>query len=98
MAIRTYVEVAAEYDELGKITPLRITFRGRTYEVDQVLDVRQAYAVNAGGQGMRYTVRIGLRRTYLFQADDRRWFVEEKVPHEVSRVGGLVESEVRYRF
>ena len=50
---------------------------GRRFEVDRLLDVRRAAATRAGGQGMRYTVRIMGRETYLFEDDDR-WFVEAK--------------------
>ncbi len=98
MAIRTYVKVSAIVDEYGKITPLCLAFKGRRYEIDQVFDIRQAAAVNAGGQGIRYSIRIGLHKTYLFQDDGQRWFVEERVPHEIRRVGGLVAADCSYRF
>lgn len=98
MAIRTYVKVSAIVDEIGNITPQQLTFKGQSYEIDKVLDVRQAAAINAGGQGIRYTVRIGFHKTYLFHDDAQRWFVEEKVPHEISRVGGLIASDTQYRF
>jgi hypothetical protein len=37
-------------------------------------------------------VRIGHGKAYLFLDDLGRWFVEEKVSHEICRVGGLVHS------
>lgn len=98
MAIRTYVKVSANVDECGKITPLCLTFKGIEYAIDQLFDVRQAAAINAEGQGIRYSIRIGLHKTYLFQDDSQRWFVEEKVPHEIARVGGLVATDCSYRF
>ena len=45
--------------------------------MDRLLDVRRAAALKAGGHGLRYTVRILGRETYLFE-DEGRWFVEAK--------------------
>ena len=74
-----YVEVLARIDEDGRITPVSITWEdGRTFEIDRVLDARQAASLKVGGTGMRYLVRIGHATTYLFH-EDPRWFVEEKV-------------------
>ena len=78
--------------------PLHILFKGMPYEIGRVLEACPAQAVNSGGHGMRYTVEIGFHKTYLFFEDARRWFVEEKVPHEISRVGGLVAPDLQYRF
>lgn len=78
MARRAYVKVIVEYDPDGSIRPLFVEWEdGRKFEVDRLLDVRRAAATKAGGQGMRYTVRICGRETYLFE-DDGRWFVEAK--------------------
>lgn len=84
---RSYVPVGAVFDSQGKITPLHIELNGQRYEIDQVLDVRQAPATKAGGLGMRYTVRIGAHQTYLFLDDEQRWFVEEKIKGIVPRQG-----------
>ena len=77
MAVRTYVQVIATFNKEGVITPHALTFHGRQYIIDRVLDRRAAAASKAGGQGMRYTVRIGGHETYIFE-DDGRWFVEAK--------------------
>lgn len=78
MARRVYVKVIVECDEDGKVTPLQVEWEdGRRFQVDRLLDVRRAAAVKAGGQGMRYTVRILGQETYLFE-DEGRWFVEGK--------------------
>ncbi len=78
MARRAYVRVVAEFSEEGRITPLTVEWEdGRKFRVDKLLDVRLAPATKAGGQGMRYTVRIGGRETYLFE-DEGRWFVEAR--------------------
>ncbi len=97
LAIKTFVSVRYETDELGGIHPLQLVFRRRPYQIDRVLEARQAVAQNVGGNGLRFTVRIGQRKTYLFLSDQDQWFVEEKVPHEIARVGGLVQGE-NYAF
>ena len=53
-------------------------FYGQVFEIDEVRDVRRAASLKTGGDGMRYTIRIGENMTYLF-FEDPRWFVEEKV-------------------
>lgn len=78
MARRAYVRVVVEYSPEGKIRPLSVEWEdGRRFEVDRLLDVRRAASTRAGGQGMRYTVRILGHETYLFE-DEGRWFVEAK--------------------
>ena len=47
-------------------------------EIDRVLDVRRAASLKAGGMGIRYTVRINGKQSYLFY-EEPRWFVEAKV-------------------
>ncbi len=42
-----------------------------------LLDVRRAASTKAGGQGIRYTVRVLGRETYLFE-EENRWFVEAR--------------------
>ena len=78
MARRVYVNVIARHDEQGRVRPLEVEWEdGRRFGVDRMLDVRRAAALKAGGQGLRYTVRILGRETYLFE-DEGRWFVEAK--------------------
>ena len=73
-----YVQVLARTDEDGRITPVSIPWEdGRTFEIDRVLDARQAASLKVGGTGLRYLVRIGESVTYLFY-ENPRWFVEEK--------------------
>ena len=76
---KRYVKVMALTDEDGRITPVSVEWEdGRVYEIDRVLDRRQAASLKVGGTGMRYLVRIGQTVTYLFY-ENPRWFVEEKV-------------------
>ena len=75
---RVYVKVVVAFDIDGGICPMRVDWEdGRSFEVDRLIDVRRAAATKAGGQGMRYTVRIMGRETYLFE-DEGRWFVEAR--------------------
>ena len=67
MARKVFVEVTARFDTEGKITPLSLLWEdGTVYEIDRVLDVRRAASLKAGGMGIRYTVRINGKQSYLF--------------------------------
>ena len=76
---KRYVKVVSVTDEDGRITPVSVEWDdGRVFPIDEVRDVRRAASLKTGGDGMRYTVRVGRNITYLF-FEDPRWFVEEKV-------------------
>lgn len=86
--IKVYVAVKADFREDGIMLPRVITWEnGNKYEIDRILDIRQAAAMKAGGQGDRYTVRIKGQQSYLFfernpnQTGNNigRWFVERKL-------------------
>lgn len=78
MARKVFVEVTARFDTEGKITPLSVMWEdGTEYEIDKVLDVRRAASLKAGGMGIRYTVSIRGRQTFLFY-EEPRWFAEAK--------------------
>ena len=78
MAHRAYVRVVVDVNEIGAIHPLKIYWEdGRTFEVDRLLEVRQAVSTLTGGQGMRYTCRVRGRPVYLYE-DEGRWFVEAR--------------------
>lgn len=80
--VKRYVAVEAVFDEAGAIRPVSVIWDdGRRYEVDEVLDVRRASSLKVGGTGVRYTVRIGGKTTYLFY-ENPRWFVEAAVRGE----------------
>ena len=87
-SLKVYVPVDVAFREDGKMVPHVITWEdGTKYEIDRVIDVRQAAARKAGGQGDRYTIRIGGKESYLFfercaaQSGDKigRWFVERRM-------------------
>ncbi len=75
-ACKQYVKVRADHEIGGRIVP--IMFRpedGDCARIDQILDMREAPSLKAGGQGMRYTCRIRDKVLYLFHDRDD-WFIE----------------------
>ena len=76
MSRKVYVEVSAIFTPEGQIMPRYIRWEdGTVFSVDRIMDIRHAAATKAGGCGLRYTICIGGRQTYLF-LDEDRWFVE----------------------
>ncbi len=84
---KVYVAVKVDFREDGVMLPRKITWEdGREYEIDRVVDIRQAAAMRAGGQGDRYTIKVGGKQSYLlFERSSNqtgnnigRWFVERK--------------------
>ncbi len=75
---KTYVDVLAKFDADGTVTPLRIRWEdGRVYGIARVTDVSRVASIRGGGLGLRYTIWVGGKQTYLWRDDDR-WFVERK--------------------
>ena len=90
-SLKVYVPVDVRFDETGRMLPHAIIWEdGTKYEIDKVTDIRPAPAQKAGGQGDRYTVRIGGKQSYLFferaatvtGCSLGRWFVERKIDLE----------------
>lgn len=84
---KVYVAVRAEFDEDGIMLPRELTWEdGEKFEIDRVLDIRQAPALKAGGQGDRYTIMVKGKQSYLFFERSTnltgnvigRWFVERR--------------------
>jgi hypothetical protein len=50
---------------------------GTRYKVDSVIDMRRAASLKAGGVGMRYTVNVRGKETFMFLEEDR-WFMERE--------------------
>jgi hypothetical protein len=76
--VKVYVTVFEERRKDGTILPRAITWEdGFTYEIERVLDIRPAASLKAGGAGIRYTVRIEGKNTYLW-LEDQRYFVERR--------------------
>ena len=74
---KKYVKVILEIDELGNKTPQTIIYNDEKFEIDKVLDVKNAPSMKVGGVGERYRVRIKGKETYIF-FEKNKWFVEEK--------------------
>lgn len=88
MIVKVYVPVSADFDADGRLIPTSLTWEdGTVFTIDRVLDIRQAPALKAGGQGDRYTVVINGHQSYLFFERNTsmagnnlgRWFVERRV-------------------
>lgn len=75
---RVDVGVTLNVSPEGNVRPLTITFEnGKNYTIDRLKERKRVAATKAGGTGIRYTVVIQNRETYLFE-DERKWFVEVK--------------------
>ena len=79
---KVYVEVNADFLSDGRILPRSFIWEdGRRFEIDKVIDVCRAASLKAGGVGLRYTVRVKNKETYIFLEEDHgvdRWFMERK--------------------
>lgn len=84
---KVYVRVRADFSDEGVMLPREITWEdGKKYPIDRVIDIRQAPALKAGGQGDRYTIMVKGIQSYLFFERSAnltgnvigRWFVERK--------------------
>lgn len=74
---KEFVKVRADFMPDGRIIPLMFkTEDGQKTVIDHVTEIRPAPALKVGGQGMRYTCRIGQNYIYLFHDRDF-WFLEE---------------------
>lgn len=75
---KVYVGVELKVSPEGEVRPISINYTdGVTYEIDRLKQRCRAHATKVGGTGIRYTIVVGNRETFLFE-DDGRWFVEGK--------------------
>lgn len=73
---KVYVKVISQTDEQGNIMPITIIWENdKKYNIDKILDIRRAYAKKVGGIGIRYSIVINGKQTYLFKDGDK-WYVE----------------------
>lgn len=76
---KVYVEVGVAFSPEGSMRPLWVRWSdGRKFAVDRVKHCVRAASRKAGGVGLRYTVVICGRETYLYYEENYRWFVETK--------------------
>ena len=75
---KVYVEVQLTVSPEGDVRPNTIKFEdGTVYEIDRSRHRCRAHATKVGGTGIRYTVVIRGKETYLFE-DEGKWFVEAR--------------------
>lgn len=76
---KEYVAVTVDIDKEGELRPRSIRWEdGRIYHIDQVLYKCRASSKKVNGGGIRYTVQIQGRESFLFQ-EGSKWFVEAKI-------------------
>lgn len=75
---KAYVSVNLDVDQEGVFYPRFIRWEnGLIFQIDQILYKYRAASKKVGGGGIRYTVQIRGRESYLFQ-EGSKWFVEAK--------------------
>ena len=76
---KVYVDVFAVMKRDGTVLPRSFVWEdGERYTIDRVLHIVPAASLKVGGRGIRYTVKIGMNKRYIFRDEDR-WFVEAPV-------------------
>ena len=76
---KLYVQVGVEFMTLTDPVPRWIVMRnGKRYEIERVLKRVLRASSKVGGSGIRYTVQINGKETYLYDEENGRWFVEAK--------------------
>ena len=76
--VKQPVAVSVIVEKDGRVFPRKFLWKdGQTYKIDRITRVERAASTKVGGCGIRYTVMICGKETYLFNEDDR-WFVEAK--------------------
>ncbi len=74
-----YVEVNVTHRPDGTARPNFIKFENdEKYEIDRVIQKCRAASTKVGGTGIRYTVQICGKPTFLFDEENGKWFVEAK--------------------
>ena len=77
--LKVYVAVKADFAADGTMFPWIITWEeGEKYEIDRVIQKCRAASTKVGGTGIRYTVQICGKPTFLFDEENGKWFVEAK--------------------
>ena len=79
---KVYVDVTEDRLKDGRLNPLSFIWEdGNRYEIDKIIDIRPAASLKAGGAGIRYTIRVGRRETFMFLEESSgvsRWFMERR--------------------
>lgn len=83
VARKVYVSVLLTVDPEGNKRPHRIKFdddpvyQNSVFHIDKVTDIRRAASTKVGGTGIRYTIYVDGKESYLFE-DENKWFIEAK--------------------
>ncbi|HIT59418.1 MAG TPA: hypothetical protein IAC39_06880 [Candidatus Faeciplasma pullistercoris] len=76
---KAYVSVNIDVDEEGGVHPRLIRWEnGVTFKIEKIVYKCRASSERVGGGGIRYTVLIRGKESYLFQ-EGNKWFVEAKM-------------------
>ena len=75
---KAYVSVNADIDKEGVIHPRFIRWdNGLIYQIEEIVYKCRAASKKVGGGGIRYTIRVKGRESFIFREGDK-WFVEAK--------------------
>ena len=75
---KAYVPVTLDVDKEGAILPRLIWWdNGVIFQIDQILYKCRASSNKVGGGGIRYTVMIRGKESFLFH-EGNKWFVEAR--------------------
>jgi len=79
---KVYVSVYALVKADGTMFPRSFIWEdGNSYNIDKVVDTRRAASLKAGGSGLRYTIRVRNRDTFMFYEEHcgvGRWYMIRK--------------------
>jgi hypothetical protein len=71
--------ISDEKSQKGRILPTFFTWEdGKRYDIDKIIEVKNAVSLKVGGQGVRYTCLVMGKVINLFLEDGNNWFVEGK--------------------
>ena len=75
---KAYVSVNLDVDKEGVFYPRLIRWdNGLVFQIEQILYKCRASSKKVGGGGIRYTVMIKGKETFLFR-EGEKWFVEAR--------------------
>ena len=90
---RINLDVLVEHKANGKVLPRTILWPdGRRFEIDKILDIREAPALKTGGIGTRYLCTICGRQRAIFEVRGL-WFVYN-VPIVIDSLRESIESDM----
>ncbi len=71
------LDILVEHTKDGRALPKTILWDdGRRFDIDKILDIRQAASLKCGGAGMRYICKICGKQVVIFD-EEGKWFIEK---------------------